>query len=296
MSKVDVLIPAYNSAHYLPGAIESVIAQSEPDWHIVVVDDGSTDNTREVIKPYLVRLAERITFVQQENRGLPAARNAGIRASGSPLIALLDADDVWLPNRLAATLPAFESEEVALSYGAVIRFRQPGVPLETFWPDPGRSGHVARDLYTRTMDVPCPSATFRRSALAVTGMFDEGMRATEDRDLWLRIAQHFRVMYIPEPLAWYRLSSGSMSTDLPRMLEAQTQFVEKHYGEPDCGWTARREALARVHKQQAESYADRGEFGASLRNAIHALTLAPWRTDALRTTLSIALRTSRLKG
>lgn len=296
MSKVDVLIPAFHAAAYLPGAIESVIAQTEPDWHIVVVDDGSTDNTRDVVAPYVAALGERITYLYQQNRGLPAARNAGIRATSAPLIALLDADDLWLPNRLSAMLPVFDDPQIGLTYSAVVRFRETGVALDTFWRNPGRGeGHVATEIYTRSIDLPCPTVTFRRSALERSGLFDEAMRATEDRDLWLRIAQHYRVGFIPEPTAWYRMSGNSMSADMPRMLQAQRNFIAKHYGEPGCGWRARQLALARVYRQQAEGYAGRGQSGASLRNAMHALAMAPWEMANLRTAASLALRASGLR-
>lgn len=292
MSKVDILVPAFNAAHFLPGAIESVIAQTEEDWRIVLVDDGSTDNTREVAAPYLERLGSRMVYVYQENRGLPAARNTGIRNSDSPLLALLDADDLWLPNRLADTLARFHADpELGLTYGGIVRFREPGVALDTFYGNTGQSeGHVAEAIYTRSIDLPCPTITFRRACVDAAGYFDETMRATEDRDMWLRIAQHFRVGFIPEVLAWYRMSGSSMSADMPRMLTAQKQFIDKHYGEPGCGWTARRTALARVYRQQAEGYADRGEYATALRDALRAIALAPWKAGHLRTAASVAKR------
>ena len=293
MSKVDVLIPAFNAAHFLPGAIESVVAQTEPDWNIVVVDDGSTDNTREVVARYLDRLGGRITYVYQENRGLPAARNTAIRNSSSPLLALLDADDLWLPNRLADTLSLFAADpEVGIGYGGVMRFREPGVAFDTFRGNAGKcEGYVAEAIYTRSFELPCPTVTFRRSCIDAVGYFDETMRATEDRDMWLRIAQRFRVGFVPEVLAWYRMSGNSMSADMPRMLLAQKQFIAKHYGEPGCGWAARRVALARVYRQQAEGYADRKQFSSSLLYALWAMAMAPWQIGTLRTFTSIVKRT-----
>lgn len=288
---MDVLIPAFNAAHFLPGAIESVLAQTEPDWHLVIVDDGSTDNTQEVLAPYLDQLRGRITCVVQQNRGLPAARNAGIRASSSPLIALLDADDLWLPNRLKDSLPLFDDPQTGLTYGGIVRFRDPGIALDTFTGnDSSEEGECATNIYVRRIELPCPSVTFRRSCLDRVGMFDEHLRATEDRDLWLRIAQQFQVHAVPAVVAWYRMSGSSMSSDLPRMLAAQEQFIQKHYREPGCGWFPRRLALARVHKQQAESYADRRQFRQAIRHAWHAVSLAPWQMANTRTAASVTLR------
>src|SRR5271165_6953801 len=106
MATVDVIIPAYNAAKYLPKAIESVISQTFEDWHIVLVDDGSTDDTAAVVAPYRERLGAKMSYIRQENRGLPAARNAAIRASSAELLALLDADDIWLPCRLEESVKA----------------------------------------------------------------------------------------------------------------------------------------------------------------------------------------------
>ncbi len=292
MSKFDVLIPAFNAAQFLPGAIESVMAQIEQDWHIIVVDDGSSDETPAAAAPYLDRLGSRMTYLRQNNSGPSAARNRGIRASDSPFIAFLDADDLWLPDRLARALPLLERDaETGLTYSGISRFREPGKIVDTFHGNTGKAeGYVAEQIYTRGIELPCSSVTIRRAALETAGMFDETMHATEDRDLWLRIAQRYRIAFVPEVLVLYRMSENSQSSDPSRMLRTQTQFIRKHYGEPGCGWKARQAALARAYKQQAESFADRREFSMSLRHAVHATVLAPWAIGNLRTAASIALR------
>src|ERR1017187_1648867 len=104
MATVDVIVPSFNSAKYLPTAIESVISQTFDDWRILLVDDGSTDNTAEVVVPFLDRLGAKIRYIKQDNRGVSAARNAAILASTAEFLALLDADDVWLRCRLAESV------------------------------------------------------------------------------------------------------------------------------------------------------------------------------------------------
>ena len=290
MSKVDVIIPAYNAARFLPAAIESVIAQTEPDWRIVLVDDGSTDETHAVVTPYAARLGDRFVYVFQENRGLPAARNTAIRHSGSPLLALLDADDIWMPNRLADTLPCFTDPGVGLSYGRISRFREDGEIFDTFHGNRKLRESTVTQIYTRRIELPCPSVTFRRECLRKVGFFDESMRATEDRDMWLRIAQHYRIAFVPAVLALYRTSASSMSGDLPRMLLSQRQFIQKHYGEPGCGWVARQVALGRAYKQQADGYADRKAYRTALQHALQAVRHAAFDGGNLRTAVSIGLR------
>src|SRR6185437_7103858 len=134
MSTVDIIIPAYNAARFLPAAIQSVEGQTFSDWQIVLVDDGSTDDTKQVVAPFLARLGSKLKCIHKPNGGLPAARNTAIRNSSSEFIALLDADDVWLPERLEASIQSFEGHpEAGLSYGFIQYIDEEGTPLE--WVD-----------------------------------------------------------------------------------------------------------------------------------------------------------------
>lgn len=291
VATVDVIVPAYNAAKYLPAALESVITQAFEDWRIILVDDGSTDNTEEVVKPFLDRLGSRIRYVRQENRGLPAARNAAIRASDSEFLALLDADDVWLPCRLSASLKLMaERPQAGVTYGLVTIIDPEGKIGETLEGNKKHAeGRIAPYIYMRTVELPCPTVTFRRRCVDEVGVFDESMRATEDRDLWLRIALRYEVAFVPEVLAYYRRSPNSMSTDGKRMLLAQLQFIRKHYGSEGCGLQRRQASLARSYKQYAENLKARGLMSAALRSSLRALALYPLSVDCYRTAISLFL-------
>ncbi len=295
MSKVDIIIPAYNATRFLPAALDSVVAQTFQDWCILLVDDGSQDNIAEVVAPYQQSLGPKLKFIRQPNAGLPAARNTAIRNGTAEFLALLDADDVWLPRRLEASLKAFEGHpEVGLAYGFVERIDPHGAVIDTFATRNRNSeGWIAPHIYMRTVDLPCPTVTFRRSTVEAVGFFDETMRATEDRDLWFRIAQRFEVRLVPEIIAQYRLSSNAMSTDADRMLRSQLQFAAKHYGQPGCGPRARRMALSHIYRQRAETLAARGQTGLAMRNALRAITFWPFHSRTLRAVASIALRSMR---
>ena len=289
MAIVDVIIPAFNAAKYLPFALESVSSQTFDDWKILLVDDGSTDNTTEVVAPFLHRFGSKIQHIKQNNRGLPAARNSAIRASNSEFLALLDADDVWLPCRLAESLKILrERPQAGLSYGLVTGIDPEGRPGNTFKGNPKYAeGHIAPYIYMRKVDLPCPTITFRRRCLDDLGIFDETMRATEDRDLWLRIALRYEVAFVPQVLAYYRLSPNSMSTDTQRMLQAQLQFIRKHYGSEGCGLRPRQIALARVYKQRAEALKMQNQPWAAFLSSLRALALYPLDLDNPRTAGSL---------
>jgi glycosyltransferase involved in cell wall biosynthesis len=292
MATVDVIIPAFNAAKYLPTAIESVISQTFGDWQILLVDDGSTDNTKEVVAPFLDRLGFRIRYIHQNNRGLPAARNTAIRASTSEFLALLDADDVWLPSRLEESLKVLvDRPQAGLAYGLTRTIDPEGRLYGTIWAgnSTNREGKIATHIYTRKVELPCPTITFRRQCIDEVGVFDEAMSATEDRDLWLRIAFRYEIAFVPKLLAYYRLSPNSMSADPQRMFQAQLHFINKHYGSEGCGLRSRRIALARAYKQRAEVLKNRGRSWASLSSALRAVTIYPLDMDNLRTASSLLL-------
>jgi len=281
MATVGVIIPAFNAANTLPIALESVASQTFEDWQILLVDDGSTDNTAQVVAPYLERFGSKIQYIHQANHGLPAARNAAIRASNTEFLALLDADDVWLPCRLAESVKILrECPQAGLAYGGITSIDQEGTPTGTFTGNKRYAeGHIAPHIYMRRVSLPCPTLTFRRSCMDAVGLFDETMRATEDRDLCLRIALRYEVAFIPKVIAYYRISPSSMTTDPQRMLQAQMQFIEKNYGSPGCGWVARRVALSQCYKQRADALSDRHRPWAALASSLRAVLLYPFDRD-----------------
>jgi glycosyltransferase involved in cell wall biosynthesis len=294
MPKVDIIIPAYNAARYLAAALASVEAQTFADWRIMLIDDGSTDNTAEVAAPFMERLGQRFKYIKQENQGLPAARNAAIRNSSSEYMALLDSDDIWLPDRLAESLRYLESHpSVGISHSSVAFVDETGKILQTFdTPQKHGEGMVAPYIYMRKLQLPCPTVTFRRSCIEKVGLFDETMRATEDRDLWFRIALHFEVGFVPKVLAHYRVSAASMSSDPNRMLQAQLRFIEKHYGAPGCGALTRRIALSHCYRQYAEALKLRGEHWNALKSASRSLGFYPLDLTNIRSAASILLHAS----
>lgn len=296
MATVGVIIPAFNAARTLPIALESVASQTFDDWQILLVDDGSTDNTAQVVAPFLERFGPRIEYIKQENRGLPAARNAAIRASTTEFLALLDADDVWLPCRLEESVKILrERPQAGLAYGGIVSIDLEGRPTGTFEGNTQYAeGRIAPQIYMRKVALPCPTLTFRRSCIQQVGLFDETMRATEDRDLCLRIALRYEVAFVPRVIACYRVSPNSMTADPQRMFQAQMHFIEKNYGAPGCGWGARRVALSQCYRQRADALSLRHQPWSALVSSLRALVFDPFDLDAARTAGSLLLRCAGL--
>ena len=211
MPRVSVVIPTYNCAHYVGQAIESALAQTYADRDVIVVDDGSRDDTAEVVKAY----GSRVTYVRQENRGLPAARNHAIRMSGSELIALLDADDWWEPTKLEEQVALLDGDhEVALVYTDVRVIYDDGAVVPSFLasrPLAG-DGYVFEALIESGFILPS-TVLLRRWCVEEVGLFDETMRSHEDIELWLRLCHRWKVAGVREPLVNRRQGAQNMTAN-----------------------------------------------------------------------------------
>jgi glycosyltransferase involved in cell wall biosynthesis len=278
MPRVSAIVPAYNAARYLKATIESVRSQTYDDWELIVVDDGSTDDTRLVVQSYAPALGMKLRYIYQPNRGLPAARNTAIREARGEFIGILDADDVWLPARLERGVALMDrSPEVGLVHAKIARIDVGGavIGVPVFPPRKYQSGKIAIHLLTRRARIACPTVLFRRRCLETSGFFDEAMGATEDRDLWFRIAEHFEVAYIDEILAYSRATPGSMTSDSDRMLKWQLFFVHKHYNRHACGWATLHRALGQIYREQGDVLFSRGRVSESIGHYSRSLFYNP---------------------
>jgi glycosyltransferase involved in cell wall biosynthesis len=205
---VSIVTATYNYARFLADALDSVRGQTFTDWEAIVVDDGSTDNTADVIRPYLSD--SRIRYYQTDHLGQPAAKNFGIRMANSPLIAFLDADDLWLPSKLELQVPLFrEDPELGVAYTRRLVMDEDGWLLEGG--DRGLfRGHVLRNIFGYNF-VCFSSAMIRRAVIEDVGPFDEGIPLAIDYEFWLRVARHYRFDYVEEPLVLYRTGHANLS-------------------------------------------------------------------------------------
>jgi glycosyltransferase involved in cell wall biosynthesis len=227
MSRISVVIPTYNSAAYLPAAIESVLNQTLPPLEVIVVDDGSTDESAAAVR----RFGDRIRWVSQENRGPAAARNRGLSLARGDLVAFLDADDVWLPEKLAEQAIVFaENPQIGLVHSNFwfmdLKTGERSLPVRREEPLRGR---CYEDLVLRGCAIHISTVIVRRDDLAATGGFDERIRraSAEDYDLWIRLARRHEVAYVDRPLALYRVHSSNASQQRVSMLEYEDYVLRK---------------------------------------------------------------------
>jgi glycosyltransferase involved in cell wall biosynthesis len=254
MPKVSVIIPTYNCAHYLGQAIESVIGQTFRDFEIIVLDDGSTDNTSEIADKY----GKAIRYIRQTNGGLPAARNRAIEASTGEFVALLDSDDWWEPNKLEEQVPLIEADpEVGISFTDLRVVYDDGTVLPSFLLSRplASSGYVFDRLLLSGFILPS-TVLMRRSCFEQSGRFDESMRSHEDIDLWLRICRKWKAVLVPKPLTHRRQGLSNMTANHDLRTRYDIRLFEKALALPDL--TAAQ--LAAIKKRLGQAHFSRGQF------------------------------------
>ncbi len=277
---VSVVIPTYNYAHFVTGAVESALAQTYTDREVIVVDDGSTDDTRDRLAPF----DGRIRYIHQENRGLSAARNTGIQAARGALVAFLDSDDLWHPEKLAVQARYLEEHpEVALLASDHLDMHTSEIG-EVDWPrfDGSRAigAHPVsfEQLVIGSRFGAC-GVVARRWCFDEVGLFDETLRSAEDVDMWIRIASRFPVAKMEFSLWVYRHHGASMHRVTARMELNTLRMIAKVFDGPDPlsrSPRLRRKALAHVAIQLAYGYRDAHAYGAALSRIVRSLRLWPF--------------------
>jgi len=245
MLKVSVVVPTFNCAGFIGTAIDSVLRQTRPPDEILIVDDGSVDNTREVVEALPAK------YLYQENAGPSSARNTGLRHANGDLVAFLDADDFWLPHKLATQLKAFENfPDAGFSFSTVWHLyagTNPKISRDPYYPpqlaawlrgktvrDGGVYGSVY-DLLLRKNCVATSSMVLRRQLAERVGDFDIRLRGCEDYDYWIRMARLAPAVFIERPVSRYRIVddglSGAWEARYERFFETAVQVVSAHLRE-----------------------------------------------------------------
>ncbi len=220
---VSVIIPCYKHAHFLCGAIESALAQTYKNVEVVVVDDGSPDETAQVAAQYPVR------YVRQENRGLSAARNTGIRECTGDFLVFLDADDRLLPNAIEAGVACFKKHpQCAFVSGDNRRVAPDGSQVATPERVLASENHYADFLRGNYIGMHA-TVMYRREPIVSAGGFDESLRACEDYDLYLRLARTFPTAQHDELVAEYVRHDANMSRDIGLMLPTVLTVLHRQW-------------------------------------------------------------------
>lgn len=255
-------------------AIESVLAQTYQDWELIIVDDGSTDETRCFVQRYREQ-DSRVRYVYRQNGGLPAARNTGLRIARGRYVAFLDDDDLLLPSKLEHQVHVLKTRrELGFVYAPVIEVHDNRPTTKLL---PTRLGRTMAELFEGSVP-QVHSALVRRSSLDVVGEFSERLRHCHDYDLWLRLASRFPFDYLTQTVGICRRHRTNMSRKLVGLLGAQLTILQSITNWRALGVTAsaRRRRLARLAYELARLHFDAREYLTAGRYFLKAVV---WRPD-----------------
>jgi len=247
---VSVIIPTYNRGWILKETINSVLAQDFTDFELIVVDDGSTDNTQDILSSY----KEDIIVLQQQNKGVSSARNRGIVSASGQFIAFLDSDDLWLPKKLSTQVDFFNTNPDALICQTEEKWIRNGIRVNPKKRHKKLSGNIfEHSLY---LCLVSPSAVIiRRSLFEKAGMFDETLPACEDYDMWLRISCRYPVYLIDAPLI---IKRGGHADQLSRSSGLDRYRIQslKKIIESNLLTDKQKKAAIKVLKEKCDIYAN----------------------------------------
>ncbi|OQX55888.1 MAG: hypothetical protein B5M53_03595 [Candidatus Cloacimonas sp. 4484_209] len=227
---VSVIIPTYNRAHIVGRAIQSVLDQTYQDFEIVVIDDGSNDNTEEVVKGFTDEKIRYIRIRHGKNNSPSAAINAGIKAARGKYVAFLDSDDEWVKKKLEKQMSVFKEvpSSVGVVYAGLLRIegdRRIYIPSPRIEP---KEGDIHDNLLKGNFVTP-PTVIAKKECFTKVGAFDEQLPRLEDWELWIRISKCYHFKYIDEPLVISYHMPDSRSAKRDNLIKAYKMILEKHF-------------------------------------------------------------------
>lgn len=213
---VSIIVPVYNCERFISETLESIVRQTFRDFELLIIDDGSTDDSKLIIK-HFGTLDARLKYVYQPNKGVSAARNNGFRQASGKFLAFLDSDDVWLNNNLELKLRKFEEGTFGLVHSDAELINESSEKVDATLQ--GREGDLLDGLLSwNGTQVPGPSSILvRRRVLDIVGLFDENLSTAADMDLFIRVAAKFRIGRVDQVTWQYRIHSKNMHQNIGAM-------------------------------------------------------------------------------
>jgi len=228
---VSIIIPSYNNAEFIADALESVFNQTYSNFEILIVDDGSTDDTKALLAKYAASYPKKIRCSYIENSGAGTARNIGLKQAKGEYVAYLDADDVWLPHKLETQLTVFEERpEVDLIFSNSHLVDSKGASLNKLYVKPFEFNFRPEQLFERLLTerdfIPFSSIILKRSIIDDIGLFDESLRSSGDLEWLLRIVRKYKAIGINDVLAKYRIHDTAISKNIILREQSRIKIIK----------------------------------------------------------------------
>jgi glycosyltransferase involved in cell wall biosynthesis len=273
MPKVSVVIPTYNRERLIARAVESVLAQTFKDYEIILIDDGSTDQTKEILRSF----EGRIRYIYQTNAGISGARNRGIQESSGEYIAFLDSDDTWLPEKLAEQVRILDTRpEIGIVYARMPIINEAGKQIGL--KPQAESGKNFDELIRLWGDLPTSTVMVRKACFEKAGLFDTTLPPMEDIDMWIRISRFYGLYEIEgKTLALYHYHDDQITKKRAKAYEALIKLYKKilrNYKNIPVGLMHKR--IATEQYVLSRLYYNEGFLKNSLKNLLLTLIRFPW--------------------
>ncbi len=272
--KVSVVIPTYNYARFIGEAVESILAQTYPATEIIVVDDGSTDDTEQVA----AKFAGKIIYIKKENGGVCSARNVGIKNATGDFVVFFDADDISHPTKIEKQLAKFaQDSEIGLVHCGAKDLATPENTTGRVHIG-GKEGWVADDILLMKPVLIGPGGTImvKREVFVAVGIFDENLEIYEDWEFCYRVARKFKIGFVPEVLMEYRVHGNNAHLNVKKMERSGLLAYEKIFNTNDEKvLRLRRQCFGNFYKILAGSYLRAGNYPQFVKNLAKSLWLKP---------------------
>jgi alpha-1,3-rhamnosyltransferase len=253
---VSVVVPCYNHEKYVTETIESIINQTYKNIELIVIDDGSKDNSVDIIQ----KLADKygFTFIHRPNKGLAATLNEGIKLSKGKYFSAIASDDILMPKKIEHQVNFMEvNTQYGMCYGKMLYFED-SIENTSEYPNSDTQGWIFEELFHASF-IPAPSVLIRKDVLLDVGGYDESLWI-EDWDMWLRIAQKYQIGFIDEYFTYYRRHETNISKQVFKMYEAEKQILAKYKDNEYCKKAMNKRKiiwfsmLSRQYKKEALKY------------------------------------------
>lgn len=277
MGKVSVIIPAYNKAGLTVKTVESVLNQTYRKIETIVVDDGSTDNTKQLLS----RFGDKIKYVYKKNEGVCSARNLGIKLSPGDYIALLDCDDTYLPKKIELCVDYLQNNpEFGFVYTAAYFIDETNNILREY-PRRPRTGWIAKKLLLKNF-IPNSTPVIRRECFERAGLFDQSVFTPADWDMWIRLSENYKAGYINLPLTKYRISGSYILKNLEQTeteeLLILTKALSRNRG---LGKHFKNEVISNTYLRSAINYLLVSDFSSAKNKFLSSLNRNTFNSQAL---------------
>lgn len=221
---VSIIVPSYNGEKFIAKAIRSVLLQTYKNWELIIVEDGYTDKTEEIVDSFLDK---RINYIKKEHSGISKTRNVGIKEANGEYIAFLDQDDVWLPEKLSVQIEYMQKSDSSVGLVYCKNYVLQNGKIIMRKREKGGKAVLVKEYFFKSGILPS-SVLLSRKCLFEVGLFDEKLELLEDYDLWIRVSNRYKFLYLNKPLFIYVLHKGQYHRNKLKMIKSR-EYVHKKY-------------------------------------------------------------------